>query len=87
MAIRNRGATILRLVLAPLVFIFLAWVTDKAITSDSDTYERNQDVPNPPVQAVKPIPSCEQDLYTKTPCYDFLYTPNNNSIINVRTLR
>ena len=82
-AIRNRRATIVRLIVAPFLFIFLVFVIEKAITSNDAQFAQFKSTRDPQPVAVTPIPACETDSYNKRPCYDFIYTPNDDGVINV----
>ncbi|KAK9805624.1 hypothetical protein WJX72_008643 [[Myrmecia] bisecta] len=75
-ALRNRRSTIVRLALAPLIFIFLVFVIDKAIRASDRRSSDFQDVRSPATEPITPIPSCDTDLYVRQPCWDFFYTPD-----------
>jgi hypothetical protein len=81
---RNGRATVLRL-LAPFFFLILALVIEKALRADTQNQENYSVNRDPKVTTIGAIPSCNADLYigkTKS-CYDFIYTPVGNPIVEV----
>ena len=48
-------------------------------------FESSDSVPNPPVRAMDSIPDCSTNLFLTPDCLDFVYAPNNTSVINVRS--
>lgn len=81
---RNRRATLIRLT-APFLFLLLALLIQKALEADSRRQERFRDNPGAVVVPIKPVPSCNQDLYigaTKD-CFHFFYTPTGDPDVEV----
>ena len=77
---RNRRATILRL-LAPLLFLLLALLIDKAIQANDSTGEAYKDVTTPGTNMISPIPSCHDDLYIGSKdCIELVYAPNTSTV-------
>ncbi|GAX81955.1 hypothetical protein CEUSTIGMA_g9383.t1 [Chlamydomonas eustigma] len=75
---RNIYATLLRLIIAPFLFLILALLIDKALQANSSTTQQYQNVPNPSPQLVGPIPSCHSDMYIGSNyCTEILYAPSN----------
>jgi hypothetical protein len=79
---RNLRATLMRL-LAPLFFMFLLWLLDLAVRADNVNISTFTNNPDPAVAPVGPIPACETDTYGRTPCWDFIYSPNNSAAVDV----
>jgi hypothetical protein len=77
---------VLRL-LAPLFFMLLLWLLDLAVKADNvnlDTYTNN---PSPTVTSLGAITSCTDDVYARSPCWDFVYSPNGSDVAEVRPQR
>ena len=87
MGFRSKLATLLRLIVAPFLFILLTFVVDKALSADTTSRLYYNDTGNgtTPVP-VTAIPACETELYGKRPCWDFFYTPNTDAIAQVQPL-
>lgn len=64
--------------------MFLLWMVNLAIRADNPNLSTFTDYPNPAADGVAPIPDCADDPYTRTPCFDFFYTPNNSAAVDVR---
>ncbi|EFJ52653.1 hypothetical protein VOLCADRAFT_85850 [Volvox carteri f. nagariensis] len=81
---RNRRATILR-ILAPLLFLILALVIDKAIQANDGSSSAFQDVASPQPEGIGSIPQCSQDLYigSKAGCVEVLYQPSPDPIVDL----
>lgn len=80
---RNRRATVLR-ILAPLFFLLLALLIDRALSSQNATDSSNVDVKTPTDNPIQSIPSCHSDLYIAGKnCVELLYSPNTSSIAQV----
>uniref|UniRef100_A0A7R9Z2A2 ABC transporter domain-containing protein n=1 Tax=Chlamydomonas euryale TaxID=1486919 RepID=A0A7R9Z2A2_9CHLO len=76
-AVRNHRATLLRLI-APLLFLLLALLIDKAIQANDAGQETFQDVMDPTAELIAPIPSCNEDMYIgPSNCSELMYSPNN----------
>ena len=70
--------------LAPLFFMLLLWLLDLAVKADNvnlDTYTNN---PSPTVTSLGAITSCTDDVYARSPCWDFVYSPNGSDVAEVR---
>jgi ABC-type multidrug transport system ATPase subunit len=76
---RNWLSTLLR-VLSPLMFMFLLWLLDIAFRTDNQNLPAYLDNKSPAVVGAGGIPSCSEDLFIKSPCWDFLYSPNTSSV-------
>lgn len=87
MALRSRTATLLRLIIAPFIFILLTFVVDKALSADTDSRLFYNDTGNTTnAIPVTPIPPCETELYGVQPCWDYFYTPSTDPIAQVSAL-
>ncbi|XP_027352542.1 ABC transporter A family member 2 isoform X2 [Abrus precatorius] len=75
---RNKRATLLQL-LSPLMFIFLIFAIDKAIKAQTSTSSAYKKVTNPPNQPSPPITPCESKYFIKLPCYDFVWSGDQNA--------
>ncbi|GIL78966.1 hypothetical protein Vretimale_187 [Volvox reticuliferus] len=80
---RNRRATILR-ILAPLLFMILALVIDRAIQANTGSNSAFEDVPNPDSELILGIPQCSEDLYIgdKKGCVEVLYDPSPDTAVD-----
>lgn len=77
LAYRNRRSTILQ-IFSSLIFLFLIFGIDKAITSRLGSSVDNLIDP----ETVWPtIPTCEDKFFIKYPCYDFVWSGNNSAKI------
>lgn len=86
MAWRNWRATTLRL-LAPLFFLLLALLIDKALQANQSRSEIFADVRTPTPEAITSIPSCHEDMYIgNKACIEILYSPDN-AVTRVRRRR
>ncbi|KAK7304602.1 hypothetical protein VNO77_42485 [Canavalia gladiata] len=74
---RNKRATLLQL-LSPLIFIFLIFAIDKAIKAQTSTSTEYKRVTDPPIQPSPPITPCENKFFIKLPCYDFVWSGDQN---------
>lgn len=81
-AFRNRGSTIVRLAVAPFMFILLVFVINKAISAGNQSIARNTLQPHTSADAISAIPPCEDDLYANVPCWDVIYTPNDSTVVD-----
>ncbi|XP_057526863.1 ABC transporter A family member 2-like [Amaranthus tricolor] len=79
---RHKSATSLQL-FSSLVFILLMFCIQKAIEAQfqNTTYFENVLDPNPIVSPS--IPPCEDKFFIKLPCFDFLYSGNSSSNVNL----
>lgn len=77
---RNIRATILR-TLSPLIFMFLLWVVNIAVVADDPNKAAFDDNPYPSVQDVGGIPACADDIFTRSPCWDFYFSPNTSVVV------
>ena len=80
---RNYRATLLRL-LAPCFFLLLALLLDYAIRNEQQSSEAFKEVKSASRNEVTGIPPCSDDIYIDRPCFDFIYSPNDNPTISVR---
>ena len=76
---RNIQATLLR-VLSPLVFMFLLWLLDIAFRTDNQNISAFTENTNPTVYPAGGVPSCADDMFINSPCWDFLYSPNTSAV-------
>ncbi|QCE13964.1 ATP-binding cassette [Vigna unguiculata] len=74
---RNKRASLLQL-LSPLIFIFLIFAIDKAIKAQTSTSSAYKTVTDPPTQPSPPITPCEDKFFIKLPCYDFVWSGDQN---------
>lgn len=58
--------------------MLLLFLVDVAMRADNPLEPYLGTNPAPAVEPVGAIPDCAADLYARTPCYDFLYTPGSN---------
>ncbi|WVZ07774.1 hypothetical protein V8G54_021120 [Vigna mungo] len=81
---RNKRATLLQL-LSPLIFIFLIFAIDKAIKAQTSTSTAYKTVTDPPTEPSPPITPCEDKFFIKLPCYDFVWSGDQNPIFQTIT--
>lgn len=80
---RSRRATAIRIA-APLIFLLLALIVNLALDANNALQERFTATPAAAPLEIGGIPSCHEDLYIGSrPCIDFVYTPNNDTFVNV----
>jgi hypothetical protein len=81
---RSRRTTAIR-VLAPFLFLLLALVVNLALNANNALQERFVATPAAVPFSIGGIPSCHEDLHIgpSKPCIDFVYSPNNDTVINV----
>jgi hypothetical protein len=81
---RSRRATAIRLT-APFVFLLLALIVNLALTANSQQQARFKAIPVAPLEPIPAIPDCAQDLYMagRTDCITFLYSPSNDTTVQV----
>lgn len=81
---RSRRTTAIRL-LAPFLFLLLALVVALALNANNALQERFVATPIAAPEAIASIPSCHEDLHIgfSKPCIDFVYSPNNDTTVNV----
>lgn len=83
---RNRWATGLRL-LAPLLFLAMALLVQEVMNMNASMTGRIRDLPTAHPEHIRSIPACSSELFIHTkPCLDFVFTPKNDSRVQVRTL-
>jgi hypothetical protein len=72
-------------VLAPFLFLLLALVVNLALNANNALQERFVAMPAAAPFSIGGIPSCHEDLHigASKPCIDFVYSPNNDTTINV----
>ncbi|GLI66002.1 hypothetical protein VaNZ11_009613 [Volvox africanus] len=80
---RNRRATILR-ILAPLLFMILALVIDRAIQANDGSSSAFDDVQSPDSELINAIPQCSEDIYIggKKGCVEVLYQPSPDTAVD-----
>ncbi|XP_061353105.1 ABC transporter A family member 2-like isoform X1 [Gastrolobium bilobum] len=74
---RYKRASLLQL-LSPLIFIFLIFAIDKAIKTQYSNTSSYKSVTDPNPQPSPPIPPCETKFFVKLPCYDFVWSGDDN---------
>ncbi|KAF1870845.1 hypothetical protein Lal_00030155 [Lupinus albus] len=74
---RNKRATLLQ-ILSPLFFIFLIFAIDRAIRANNLTSTIYKSIKDPPAIPISPILPCEEKFFIKRPCYDFLWSGDDN---------
>lgn len=55
-----------------------------AVRADTNASEQFKELRTPERQAIEGIPPCESDIYIQAPCFDFVYSPSNDTAIQVR---
>ncbi|KAF9671485.1 hypothetical protein SADUNF_Sadunf12G0052600 [Salix dunnii] len=78
---RNKSATFLQL-FASFFFMFLLFCIEKATESQTKTTTGFKTVRNPQPMWEPPIPPCEEKFYVRKPCYDFVWSGNDSTVIN-----
>ena len=59
----------------------------QALVQGNTGFDSSRSITDPIVHPVGPIPDCTKNLYLNSAsCYEFVYSPNNNAIVNVRTV-
>ena len=76
---RNLQATLLR-IFSPLVFMFLLWLLDIAFRTDNQNISAFSENTDPTVYPAGGVPSCADDMFINSPCWDFLYSPNTSAV-------
>ncbi|KAE8124064.1 hypothetical protein FH972_018974 [Carpinus fangiana] len=77
---RNKTATFMQL-FSSLFFIFLLFSIQKAIESRYAASTVYESVTDPKTLLMPPIPPCEDKIYTKVPCFDFLWSGNASAAV------
>ncbi|MED6193393.1 ATP-binding cassette sub- A member 2 [Stylosanthes scabra] len=80
---RNKRATLLQ-VLSPLFFMFLIFAIDKAIKAQYSNTTYYKSLSEPPLRPSPSIPPCEDKFFVKLPCYDFVWSGDQNP--RIRTI-
>ncbi|XP_050255430.1 ABC transporter A family member 2-like [Quercus robur] len=75
---RNKRSTFLQL-FSSFFFIFLIFCIQKAIEARFASSTSFQSVTDPDSLVSPPIPPCEDKFYVKLPCYDFVWSGNDNA--------
>ncbi|MCO5612676.1 hypothetical protein L7F22_066945 [Adiantum nelumboides] len=75
---RRRVPTALHLT-SSFFFILLIFGVDRSINSRRRTTTSFKDLPDPPAIPITAIPPCESGFFIKSPCYDFIWSPNSSS--------
>ena len=57
----------------------------QAIVHGNSMFESSDSIPNPPIRPVGSIPDCTMNLFLTPDCLDFVYAPNNVSVVNARS--
>ena len=78
---RNIISTVMR-ILSPLFFMFLLWLLDLAFRSNNANISSYEDLKSPEVFQVGGVPSCADDVFIESPCWDFVYSPNTSEVAN-----
>ncbi|KAF8060280.1 ABCA2 [Scenedesmus sp. PABB004] len=82
LAWRGRRATAIRLS-APLVFLVLALIVDRALNINAGSRGRFAAAPRVEPAPVPGVPDCRSDLYIAgRACVDFVYTPDDDPDVN-----
>ncbi|KAI4336023.1 hypothetical protein L6164_014601 [Bauhinia variegata] len=74
---RNKRASFLQL-FSSLFFIFLIFAIDKAINAQISSSTANKSITDPKSFGNDPITPCEDKFFIKLPCYDFVWSGNDN---------
>ena len=68
----------------PIDYAFV-YVLRQALVNGNTGFDSSRSITDPPSHPVTPIPDCTANLFiTNANCFDFVYSPNNSAIINVR---
>ncbi|WCJ35971.1 ABC transporter A family member 2 [Euphorbia peplus] len=78
---RNKIATFLQL-FSSLFFIFLLFVIEKALNASNSGTTAYQTIRDPQALVSPAIPPCEEKLYVKKPCFDFVWSGNGSVRVN-----
>ncbi|XP_057868704.2 ABC transporter A family member 11 [Cryptomeria japonica] len=78
---RNKPALFLQL-FSSFFFVFLVFCSQEAIKSRFKDSTSFKNVFDPENKVVEGIPKCEDGYFIKTPCYDFLWSGSNSSVIS-----
>lgn len=62
--------------------MLLLYLVNIAIRTDNPYLDAFVQTTDPGVSQVDPIPACSDTSFVKYPCYDFVYSPNDNSKVN-----
>ena len=58
----------------------------QALVNGNTGFDSSRSITDPTLHPVGPIPDCTKNLYLNAAsCYEFVYAPNNNAVVNVRT--
>ncbi|KAK7281814.1 hypothetical protein RIF29_10111 [Crotalaria pallida] len=79
---RNRRATLLQ-ILSPLFFLFLIFVVEQAMAARNMSSTAFKSVHDPPSRPSPPITPCEDKFFIKLPCYDFVWSGNQNPLFHL----
>ncbi|GMN45684.1 hypothetical protein TIFTF001_014866 [Ficus carica] len=74
---RNKKATFLQL-FASFFFVAIIYGTQKAMDARFSSSTSNRNVVEPRPLVSPPIPPCEEKLYVRRPCYDFVWSGNGS---------
>ncbi|KAI8002128.1 ABC transporter A family member 2 [Camellia lanceoleosa] len=77
---RHKRSTFLQL-FSSLIFIFLIFLIQKAIQGRYSSTTIYHNVFDPKSLVSPPIPPCEDKFYIKFPCFDFIWSGNDNTRI------
>lgn len=77
---RNKVAMFLQLS-SPFFFVLAVFCTQKAIISRYKVSSWYDDIYDPSYNLVGAITPCEEGIYIKSPCYDFVWSGSNSSVI------
>lgn len=61
--------------------MFLIWLVGRAVQLSAEYTAANDDVKAPRLDAVSSIPSCSANIFLRDGCYDFVYTPTGDPIV------
>ena len=67
--------------------MFLLWVVNIAVVADDPNKAAFDDNPYPSVQDVGGIPACADDIFTRSPCWDFYFSPNTSAVVQARAFQ
>ncbi|CAH2043967.1 unnamed protein product [Thlaspi arvense] len=74
---RNKSATCLQL-FSSFFFILVIFCIQEAMKANDLTSTRHKNVTDPKALVSPPIPPCEDKLFVRLPCYDFLWSGNQS---------
>ena len=70
--------------LSPPALLLLLYIISKALEDNRGILGDVVDIKRADAHSLSNIPQCETDPFiTDTPCYDFIYTPDDSDVVEV----